>query len=258
MPGPSFLTVWPSRNQMVSIGLSWRSASVPAMQTWNGYGLSTQWMEFSSILVTLANTPLVRFLWILGLLPSCLVCHLENCKLAHLRQSSLRPQTMETNGVTKCTTWVIHVDARGTFWWDQLKLLTESLHLVCKGCCLDPSSHCTRLHIHHNRWEKAKDSALDAEANTVPDMFLLSFVSQWRRLQGLGHAPPTAGRLPASELWCSPRPVSGASLLLTFYFLFMIFSVFPVQSVNHYGSWKLSVPCVQLSGPFSVPQWCTS
>lgn len=127
MPGPSSLTVWLSRNQMVSIGLLWRSASVPAMQTWKGYGFSTQWVEFSSILLTLANTPLVRFLWILGLLPSCLVCHLENCKLAHLRHSSLRPQTMETNGVTKWTTWVIHVVAHGSV----LMRPTQATDWVC-------------------------------------------------------------------------------------------------------------------------------
>lgn len=52
--------------------------------------------------------------------PGFLTCHLENCKQAHLRHSSLRPQTMETKGVALWTNCVTHVDVHCSFWWGQL------------------------------------------------------------------------------------------------------------------------------------------
>lgn len=53
-----FPMLWVSSTLMLSVGLRQCSASVLAMLTRNGCDLSTQQVEFSSILIALANTPL--------------------------------------------------------------------------------------------------------------------------------------------------------------------------------------------------------
>lgn len=155
--------VWLSWNQMGSIGLPQPSASVSAMQTRKQMCClhSVGGIQFYSHSSGQYSPwwALLDFYGFLGSCqwPSCLVYHLENCKLANLRHSSVRPQTVETSCATKWTIWVTQVDVRGkgSFWWDQLKLLSLH-HAVFKHCCLDPSSHWTWQHIHHNSLGKSE------------------------------------------------------------------------------------------------------